>query len=241
MRMADDKWTTVKTKRKAACKGRTQLRSTPTNLSRHIIEASKSTQSIEDDRSLQEVVADCRRISQSLGKSSFFDRMMKEIINVDFKMCHSIVALGIGQFSSSPSAILQLAMLLCIQEESMIISGEDVTELLSKKDMNIRGQECIPKSHFECKLFDPLFSLKEIEVCCALGLLVSDENRRGKHSAEGKPTIFFMPHCPYRLYVNLLWENWNNLADIIILGNRLVKRLSILLMWEFLTKEVFII
>ena len=28
-----------------------------------------------------------------------------------------------------------------------------------------------------------------------------------------------MPHCPYRLYCNLLWENWYNLSNIIIYGN----------------------
>jgi predicted nicotinamide N-methyase len=28
-----------------------------------------------------------------------------------------------------------------------------------------------------------------------------------------------MPHCPYRLYVNLLWDNWDNLENVIIVGN----------------------
>ena len=224
--MADDEWTTVNTKRKT---GRTQLRNTSTNVSRRIIERSKLTLCVEDDRSLQDVVADCRRMSQSLGKSTFFDGMMKEIVNSDFQKCSSIIALGIGQFTSSQSAILQLAMILCIQEESMIMSRNDIKKIISKEDMNIESEECRHQSHFDCKIFDPLFSLKEIEVCSTLGLLVSNENRKGKHSAEDRPTIFFMPHCPYRLYVNLLWENWNNLADIIILGNRLDTVPSILL------------
>ena len=75
--MADDEWTTVNTKRKT---GRTQLRNTSTNVSRRIIERSKLTLCVEDDRSLQDVVADCRRMSQSLGKSTFFDGMMKETV-----------------------------------------------------------------------------------------------------------------------------------------------------------------
>ena len=32
--------------------------------------------------------------------------------------------------------------------------------------------------------------------------------------------LFYMPHCPYRLYCNLLWANWHSLHKIFILGNR---------------------
>lgn len=35
-------------------------------------------------------------------------------------------------------------------------------------------------------------------------------------------TLFYMPHCPYRLYCNVLWRNWFHLDRIMILGNRLV-------------------
>eukprot|EP00596_Hydrurales_sp_CCMP1899_P010731 CAMPEP_0119055036 /NCGR_PEP_ID=MMETSP1177-20130426/75471_1 /TAXON_ID=2985 /ORGANISM="Ochromonas sp, Strain CCMP1899" /LENGTH=144 /DNA_ID=CAMNT_0007035477 /DNA_START=554 /DNA_END=988 /DNA_ORIENTATION=+ len=42
---------------------------------------------------------------------------------------------------------------------------------------------------------------------------------KGKHPASKNTTLFFMPHCPYRLYVNLLWANWDNLENVAILGN----------------------
>eukprot|EP00903_Cladosiphon_okamuranus_P019278 g17721.t1 len=37
------------------------------------------------------------------------------------------------------------------------------------------------------------------------------------------PTLFFMPHCPQRLYSNVLWANWSarGLGSIVILGNKL--------------------
>eukprot|EP01034_Spumella_vulgaris_P026250 gene26250-32796_t len=40
----------------------------------------------------------------------------------------------------------------------------------------------------------------------------------GKYDAVGR-TLFFMPHCPYRLYCNLLWQNWSQLSNTVILGN----------------------
>ena len=82
----------------------------------------------------------------------------------------------------------------------------------------------------------------EIAVCESLGIKVVLENRKGKHSAadlrsigsstkeravvnEGL-TLFYLPHCPYRLYCNLLWANWNAqaLQNIYIIGNRCKKR-----------------
>ena len=34
--------------------------------------------------------------------------------------------------------------------------------------------------------------------------------------------LFYMPHCPYRLYCNLLWANMSCLDELVILGNRYV-------------------
>ena len=44
-----------------------------------------------------------------------------------------------------------------------------------------------------------------------------------RHGAP-KATIFFMPHCPWRLSSNLLWANWDPdlLAGLIIVGNKFV-------------------
>ena len=83
-------------------------------------------------------------------------------------------------------------------------------------------------------IFDPKFSETECEVCRKLGLQVRDHNTRGKHKIgsdrkndgfdlnDSVNTLFFMPHCPYRLYCNLLWSNWEkeSLQKLFILGNR---------------------
>lgn len=56
-----------------------------------------------------------------------------------------------------------------------------------------------------------------------LDITIIDGNERGKRSAElNRPTLFYMPHCPMRLYSNVLWANWENLENIIIFGNSFV-------------------
>lgn len=46
------------------------------------------------------------------------------------------------------------------------------------------------------------------------------ESEEGKYVVSDK-TLFFMPHCPFRLYSNLLWANWSksSLSNIFIIGN----------------------
>ena len=95
-------------------------------------------------------------------------------------------------------------------------------------------------------LYEPLLSSLEYECCQALGIQLLD-NKRGKYNVQeldacvqkccdGKydgdkrddffvssntlcKTLFYMPHCPYSLYANVLWSNWNNLNHILVLGN----------------------
>lgn len=220
--MADDEWTTVKTKR-TACKGQTQRQIASIHFPKRIVNLDFSTDYIEDDIRPTDIAADCKKISQSLRESSFFKGMTAEVINANLRDNVSMVSLGIGQFTSSQSALLQLAMVLCIKEQSTKIKLNNAE--ISNEDRNTCTLGRSDQRDFECKIFDPLFSAKECEICLLLGFLVSEENRKGKHRAENGPTIFFMPHCPYRLYVNLLWENWDNLGEIIILGNRYDKKI----------------
>ena len=59
----------------------------------------------------------------------------------------------------------------------------------------------------------------------ALCIEVVATNERGKRQVTGAggSTFFFMPHCPMRLYSNVLWANWGPdlMADgkVIIFGN----------------------
>ncbi|CAM9345153.1 unnamed protein product [Ectocarpus fasciculatus] len=88
-------------------------------------------------------------------------------------------------------------------------------------------------------VFDPTMGEAEKAILAALGcgLLENEEGKRcccrccGERGRSDKaggedaatPTLFFMPHCPQRLYSNVLWANWCSRAmgSILILGNKI--------------------
>lgn len=91
-------------------------------------------------------------------------------------------------------------------------------------------QELVPLYYFE-----PLIKPLEVQVLKHYHVKILDVNQQGKHSihyenTKGKHqeesdffTLFYMPHCPMRLYSNVLWANWNQdliwNKRIIIFGN----------------------
>jgi hypothetical protein len=132
-----------------------------------------------------------------------------------------------------PSALLQLTFAYCLQHELLFATSTEGEEVLpSSKASSVTssfvgvgvgggaglGAEERSKTH---SVFDPVFTENEKAVCTSLGMRVSDVNLMGYHRAvETGRTLFFMPHCPYRLYGNVLWTNWDILPNIFILGNR---------------------
>ena len=138
---------------------------------------------------------------ESLMRTDFCTLMFESLF-LHLNNCHTIIGLGLGSFVSSSSSLLQLAFTLSLRDECI--------RLLSPEG-NIKT--------FSTTVFDPMFSSLERRLCESLHLFVSVDNKKGMHHAHGS-TIFFMPHCPYRLYCNLLWENWDNLDHVFIIGNR---------------------
>ncbi|XP_052610927.1 LOW QUALITY PROTEIN: SRR1-like protein [Peromyscus californicus insignis] len=106
------------------------------------------------------------------------------------------VCYGLGNFASCVTARTQLAFMLLFLEKCQI-----------------------PRSR--CWVYDPLFSQAEVSVLASLGVTVLSENEEGKHSVQGQPTVFYMPHCGTALYNNLLWSNWSvdALSRMVIIGN----------------------
>ena len=76
-------------------------------------------------------------------------------------------------------------------------------------------------------VFDPILTPSEKGILKQLGLETSDENLEGFYegSQEGL-TVFYLPHCPKQLLNNILWQNWNNLDSIIVIGNSLLEIVS---------------
>ena len=117
--------------------------------------------------------------------------------------CHNvskIIILGVGNFSTSPSSALQMSYI------------RGVTEQL------------IPA--FKHMIFyDPIMNINESNACALLNVTCFDTAMQAKlhyHcETDSECVLFFMPHCPYQLYNEIIWRNWGlNLKNIIIIGNR---------------------
>jgi len=95
----------------------------------------------------------------------------------------------------------------------------------------LHQQKLIPMLYFEpC-----INKLEKLVLSECFFVTVLECNERGERKVDGqsaetdglmtkKPiqsTLFYMPHCPMRLYSNVIWANWEHLTDgrIIIFGN----------------------
>jgi hypothetical protein len=234
--MSVDDWKTIKSKRSGSIKKKQPFENKgeqhKIDRSSQLFDALKNDDL--DDSKLEDIISKCFKYSHALEKTSFFEGIIMEFCR-GLLQCEIIISLGIGKICSSPSSLLQLAMVVSIQKE--LSASDEIIESFStitidddyscaadvrNHDKNSKIDISPIKLQYKLKvsIFDPLFSDKECEVCRSLGFTVSDENMKGKHPALKYKTFFFMPHCPYRLYVNLLWANWDNLENVVILGNR---------------------
>lgn len=104
-----------------------------------------------------------------------------------------IVCYGLGQFSFCVIARYQLGLLLLLKS---ILHSTHVY------------------------IYDPQFSLEEIDFLKDLGMEVLSVNEEAKRQLK-KKSVCFMPHCDLPLYNNILWANWSVkcLSKLVIIGN----------------------
>ena len=219
--MDDQEWTHVVPKRATDPRKSAKYKSAIKLLKKDLAVSNHEEGLNYDGLAVEDVIKGFQPLSTSLMKSDFFELILTSLEKATCKEYSMMISLGIGNVLSSPSSLLQFALILCIRD-SWQPAATDLS-LLPADHSNVskmKMQDGEINNDLKYQIFDPLFSVKESLICRTLGLFVSDENKKGKHKAAKGPTLFFMPHCPYRLYVNLLWENWANLENVIILGNR---------------------
>lgn len=162
--------------------------------------------SATENTSPDELIASLKESMKGLITCQFFIRL-QQIIGLTISTTSkpfSIVVLGLGRFSKSKSSLLQLALVLCLEEFCNMNSSHEV-----------------PEGRMIVRLYDPVFTPLEIHVCKMLGFSVMNDNLSGKVDIPAEESVlFFMPHCPYRLYCNVIWYHWEHLERIHILGNR---------------------
>lgn len=105
----------------------------------------------------------------------------------------SVICYGLGNISLCCSAQFQLAFLLILKEYLQID--------------NVLA-------------YDPLFSTNDKKLLSYFQIDLIDINESAKRKVEQK-TLFYMPHCPFSLYNNLVWANLtvNKLNNVFIIGN----------------------
>lgn len=114
----------------------------------------------------------------------------------------SIISLGIGRLSASTSnSSWQCALLLLLRESTICL---------------------------DIKYFEPLVDVDESALLKRFGLENDTKNEKGLifEYVEGKLSenegkiLVYMPHCPYRLYCNIVWSFWGSLDRLLLIGNR---------------------
>lgn len=153
-----------------------------------------------------------------------------------------IVCYGVGNFlpplSSSdkesyslpryPSApMLQLALALVIRKHLAIHhSRNELKEQNDSDDIgNISNMNSKHQRSVKMLFFEPLMTdLERTILKDVLFVDIIETNERGKRQAasSGRRTLFYMPHCPMRLYSNVLWANWGKIlwsGDVVVYGN----------------------
>lgn len=106
-----------------------------------------------------------------------------------------IVCFGLGNFTQSPIALYQLALLVEMKDELAY----------SKRIV----------------LYDPCFSDFEVKALLSLGFHLLGENTECHYPTVtgGGRTLFYMPHMYSNHYSNTLQSNWHQLERIVLYGN----------------------
>lgn len=147
-----------------------------------------------------------------------------------------LVCYGVGSLATSAKARVQFALAeilrrelqfgsTCCLETARTGSPDEARKCSAKEDAP--EEVAVPSSPNGPRVadgnawyFDPVISPLEDAVWVSYGWQRIEKNEEGKRracgdtrSGNGSPvrsrgSIFFMPHCPFRLYSNVLWANW---------------------------------
>lgn len=185
-------------------------------------------------KSTQEVLVDLEQCKSQLKKSHYFQAFLKVFssssLEDELRQIEHIEGLGIGSFAQSTNALTQLALLLLLRDHLLSLSQcsgltvslydpmmQDVDRQvcaalqLDVEDLNRHGRYASISTSSSILPEESKSTLSSSSSCA--GQQVTNADERGR-------ILYFMPHCPYRLYCNVLWHHWRDLSQVIILGNR---------------------
>ena len=111
----------------------------------------------------------------------------------DLKRIERIVCYGIGSPATSSAARVQTALLVEISRVLNVLRVE---------------------------VYDPAFCEEDRSLFRTLNFEIVEQNEGCRREVK-EDTLFYMIHCSWPMYNNLLWKNWSsdNLSKLIIIGN----------------------
>lgn len=153
--------------------------------------------------------------------------------NQQWRRLEELVCYGIGNFSENHSSRYQFALALCLRDLLFETSSPGDVETAAAADPAAADPAAAVASTAgpAILVYDPVMGETEMAILAALGCgtLENEEGKRsccrcgeaGKGGGGGdpgggspaRPTLFFMPHCPQRLYSNVLWANWSSRGE----------------------------
>jgi hypothetical protein len=161
--------------------------------------ASATANRLDTIESIDECVKECIQYLCRPTTDQGLWRTTIGTLHDSFPDIDEIVCFGIGNFSKGRPTYLeaplwQLSFALALRDElqcAKITYYDPVTLPLEKEYLRQQQQ-----------------------------LTVLDTNHRGRYKPEGR-ALYFLPHCPRRLYENILHENWGGNVDLCLIGNSL--------------------
>lgn len=145
-------------------------------------------------------------------------------------------------FDSSSAPIIQLACILLIRQHlatDMLHSSYAKSSTITREKGDSSHQHIQEGQHQGNKLayehqqllvpivyFEPLIKPIECKVLTEIfHVQILEINERGKRRVasnqnDTSSTLFYMPHCPMRLYSNILWSNWD--VDLLFNGRTVI-------------------
>lgn len=184
-------------------------------------------------------------LKESLGTSderkdneiSFFSALLDGVIDKTLKgeghrCINEIVCYGIGNFYTAridkynPS-LIQLACIIALRD----MITERYKEIVESSSKYGKDRSELSSNSISLVYFEPFIVPIEREVLLHFDVKIIDKNEQGKRKINTNNrnseilkdcTLFYMPHCPMRLYSNVLWANWSEeliFNRILLLGN----------------------
>ena len=212
-------WQVVqKSPKKPPKKGQVIYGTTDKNLSKTKVAKLQLREEFEESTvSTVMVMSKIEHSIRCLQQSSLFVSTCAAIDSTTTEKFKSVICLGIGNFSTSANCLLQLSLYISLRTKYL-----DNNESNDQNDSNDNSKKIRAQSF----LYDPMLTEIEKSICLQFGISVCEENLHGQYlvsscdEAVDEKVLFFLPHCPYQLYCNLLWTNVAELHRIYILGNR---------------------